>query len=133
MPIFVVGVGTLSGGAMPAFRNEKGEIIIDPEVPTVSRLDRMGLQRIAAAAGGQYFELDRDGDRRIANAIVDAGKKMAPSLGAVEQSEDLYWRFLVIAAIFPFVGLLFLRDRPELWIEAVGAAAVLAGVFVILA
>lgn len=132
VPIFVIGVGTLSGGALPAFRDEKGEIVIDPEVPTTSRLDRSGLQRIAAAAGGQYFELDRDGDKHIANAIVDAGKKMAPSLGAVEESEELYWRFMVIAAIFPFVGLLFLRDRSELWIQAVGAAAVLIGVFTIL-
>ena len=41
------------------------------------------LQRIAVAGGGQYFELDRDGDRHIANAIIDAGKRMAPSLGAV--------------------------------------------------
>ena len=90
------------------------------------------MQRIAAAAGGQYFELDRDGDRHIANAIVDAGKKMAPSLGAVEESEDLYWRFLVIAAIFPFIGLPFLRDRPELWIQAVGAAAVLIAISTIL-
>lgn len=133
VPIFVVGVGTLSGGALPAFRDEKGEIVVDPEVPTLSRLDRAGLQRLAAAGNGQYFELDRDGDRQIANTIVDAGKKMAPSLGAIEESEELYWRFLVVAAIFPFVGLLFLRDRSELWIEAVGAAAVLVGVFAILA
>jgi hypothetical protein len=132
VPMIVIGVGTLSGGALPAFRDEKGEIVVDPEVPTTSRLDRTGLRRLAAAAGGQYFELDREGDRQIANAIIDAGKKIAPSLGAVEESEDLYWRFLAGAAVFPFVGLLFLRDRPELWIEAVGAAAVLVGVFAIL-
>ena len=132
VPIFVVGVGTLAGGALPAFHDEKGEVVVDPEVPTTSRLDRGGLQRVAAAAGGQYFELDRDGDRHIANAIVEAGKKMAPSLGAVEESEDLYWRFLVIAAIFPFIGLPFLRDRPELWIQAVGAAAVLIAISTIL-
>ena len=70
--------------------------------------------------------------RDIANAIVDAGKKMAPSLGAVQESEDLYWRFLVIAAIFPFIGLPFLRDRPELWIQAIGAAAVLIAISTIL-
>ena len=104
----------------------------DPEVPTSSHLDRPGLQRLALAGGGQYFELDRDGDRHIANAIIDAGKRMAPSLGAVQQSEDLYWRFLVIAAVFPFLGLPFLRDRPELWILAVGAAAVLIAISTIL-
>jgi hypothetical protein len=132
IPIFVVGVGTLAGGALPAFHDEKGEIVIDPEVPTTSRLDRAGLQRVAAAGGGQYFELDRDGDRRIANSLVDAGRRMAPSLGAVQASEDLYWRFLVIAAVFPFLGLPFLRDRPELWLQTIGALAALAIVSAVL-
>lgn len=132
IPLYVVGVGSLAGGALPAFRDEHGEIVIDPEVPATSRLDRAGLQRIALAGGGQYFELDRDGDRYIANSIVDAGRTMAPSLGAVEESEDLYWRFLAAAALFPPLGLLFLRDRPEVWMLTVGAVAILAGVFAIL-
>ncbi|HEX7796162.1 MAG TPA: VWA domain-containing protein [Vicinamibacterales bacterium] len=132
VPIYVVGVGTLAGGRLPEFHDEKGEVVNDPEVPTTAHLDRSGLQHLAVAGGGQYFELDRDGDRHIANAIIDAGKKMAPSLGAVQQSEDLYWRFLVIAAVFPFIGLPFLRDRPELWILAIGAAAVLIGISAIL-
>ncbi len=70
--------------------------------------------------------------RTIANAIVDAGRKMAPSLGALQESEDLYWRFLVIAALFPFIGLIFLRDRSELWLQTVGAVAVLIAVTLIL-
>ena len=132
VPLFVVGVGTLGGARMPDFRDENGEVVRDPETPTTSRLDRPALQRIAAAGGGQYFELDRDSDRHIANAIIDAGKKMAPSLGAVEQAEDLYWRFIVGAGLMPFVGLLFLRDRSELWIQAICAAIVLAVVSAIL-
>jgi Ca-activated chloride channel family protein len=132
IPIFVVGVGTLAGGLLPVFKDEQGKVVVDPEVPLTSRLDRTSLQRIASVGGGQYFELDRDGDRRIANAIIDVGKKMAPSLGAVEQSEDLYWRFIAAAALFPFVGLLFLRDRSELWIQAAGAAIVLVVVSAIL-
>jgi hypothetical protein len=132
IPVFVVGVGTLSGGALPAFHNEAGEVVVDPEVPTTSRLDRAGLQRIAAVTGGGYFELDRDGDRRIANTIIDAGRRMAPSLGAAEQAEDLYWRFLAAAAVFPFIGLVFLRDRSELWIQMVGGLIVAAVVFSIL-
>ena len=63
-----------------------------------------GCSGLAAAGDGQYFELDRDGDRHIANAIVDAGKRMAPRSGR-QESEDLYWRFLAIAAFFPFIGL----------------------------
>jgi len=132
IPIYVVGVGTQSGGALPAFHDEAGQVVIDPSVPTTSRLDRAGLQRIAAAGGGQYFELDRDGDRRIANAIIDAGRRMAPSLGAIEESEELYWRFLAAAAIFPLVGLLFLRDRQELWLQTLGAIVILVVVFSIL-
>src|SRR3954468_19411326 len=123
VPLYVVGVGTLGGGKMPEFKDENGIVVLDPETPITSRLDRASLQRIAAAGGGQYFELDRDGDRNIANAIIDSAKKNAPSLGAVEKSEELYWRFLAIAAIFPFLGLGFLRDRPELWLQAVGAIA----------
>jgi Ca-activated chloride channel family protein len=125
VPLYVVGVGTLGGGKMPEFKDENGQVVVDPETPITSRLDRASLQRIAAAGGGQYFELDRDGDRHIANAIIDAAKKNAPSLGAVQQAEDLYWRFLAIAAIFPFIGLLFLRDRPEVWLQAVGAIGAL--------
>jgi len=125
VPIYVVGVGTLGGGKLPEFKDENGQVVVDPETPITSRLDRSSLQRIAAAAGGQYFELDRDGDRHIANAIIDAAKKNAPSLGAIEQSEELYWRFLAIAAIFPFVGLIFLRDRPEVWLQAIGAIVAL--------
>lgn len=131
-PVYVVGVGTLAGGKLPDFHDESGQVVYDPEVPTISRLDRPGLQRLAVAGGGQYFEMDRDGDRRIANAIIDAGRKRAPSLGAVEQPEELYWRFLAAAAALPFVGLLFVRDRPELWIQTIGAAIVTAIVFSIL-
>ena len=92
-------------------------------MPTSLRLDRTSLQKLASAGGGQYFELDRDGDRRIANAIIDSAKRMAPSLGASEQAEELYWRFLVLASIFPFLGMLFLRDRTELWIQTIGVTA----------
>lgn len=131
VPIFVIGVGSLAGGALPLFHDDKGDVVIDPEVPTSSRLDRAGLQRVAAASGGQYFELDRDGDRRIASAIIDSGKRLAPSLGAVEASEDLSWRFLAAAAFFPFIGLLFLRDRSELWLQVLGTAAVMIVTFTI--
>ena len=78
------------------------------------------------------YELDRDGDRYIANSIIDTAKRMAPSLGASEETEELYWRFLVVAAIFPFLGMLFLRDRAELWIQAIGVAAAATAVLFIL-
>lgn len=132
IPLFVVGVGTLGGGRMPEFKDKEGNVVHDAEVPTVSRLDRASLQKLASAGGGQYFELDRDGDRHIANSIIDTAKRMAPTLGASEQAEELYWRFLVVAAIFPFIGMLFLRDRAELWLQTIGVALAAAGVMFIL-
>ena len=51
---------------------------------------------------------------------------------AVEEAEELYWRFIVAAAVFPFIGLLFLRDRPELWLQMLGAAVATAVVFTVL-
>ena len=132
IPLFVVGVGTLGGGRMPEFKDQEGNVVHDPETPTVSRLDRASLQKLASAGGGQYFELDRDGDRRIATTIIDTAKRTAPSLGATEQAEELYWRFLVAAAVFPFLGMLFLRDRAELWIQTLGVVAAAVVVLFIL-
>jgi Ca-activated chloride channel family protein len=125
VPVYVVGVGTLSGGRMPAFKGPTGEEERDPETPLISRLDREGLQRIAAEGLGQYFELGRESDRRIANAIIDAGQRRAPSLGVTEQSEPLYWYFLCLAAGFAGVGLLFLREKTELALQLGAAVAVL--------
>lgn len=128
IPLFVVGVGTLAGGRMPPFVGPARVKEPDPETPVYSRLDREGLQRIAAEGGGQYFELDRDGDRHIANAIIDFGQRRAPTVGVVEASEPLYWYFLLGAAAFAGAGLMFVRDRTELWLELVGTGFVLLGI-----
>ena len=126
IPVFVIGVGTLGGGRMPAFVAPEGEDVEpDPDIPLFSRLDRAVLQKIALAGGGQYFELDREGDRQIANAIVDTGKRLAPSLGITEEAEELYWRFLAAAAFFAGAGALFLRERSELWIQLTGVTLAL--------
>jgi Ca-activated chloride channel family protein len=123
IPLYVVGVGTLAGGKLPDFHDKDGQVVKDPDVPTIARLDRPSLQKLALSGGGQYFELDRDGDRHIANTIIDSAKRRAPTLGSSEAAEELYWRFLVVAALFPFLGMIFLRDRVELWIQTLGVAA----------
>ena len=94
----------------------------DPS-PGQSRLDRASLQRIAAAGGGQYFELDRDPDRDIANAIIDAGRRQAPV--AIEEGtvDELYWRFLAAAMALAALGALMLRERVELWLQLAAATA----------
>jgi hypothetical protein len=125
IPVFVVGVGTLGGGKMPAYSGPDGQEIKDPEVPLYSRLDRSSLQKVAAEGHGQYFELDRDGDRYIANAIIDAGKRLAPALTVANDAEPLYWYFLSTAAVFIVSGLLFLRERGDLWLQLAGAGLAL--------
>jgi Ca-activated chloride channel family protein len=135
VPLFVVGVGTLGGGALPESVNAEGDT--DPS-PGRSRLDRASLQRIAAAGGGHYFELDRDPDRDIANAIIDAGRRQgAPAArtlrGGVEAPatieegavDELYWRFVAAAMACAAIGAVLFRERAELWMQL--TASVLTG------
>jgi Ca-activated chloride channel family protein len=126
VPIFVIGVGTLAGGRMPTFIGPDGKPEVDPETPLFSQLEREGLQQIAQAAGGQYFELDREDDRTIANTIIDFGKRRSPSLSVSAAGEPLYWYFLLYASLFVALGLVFLRERADLWIQLIGVGAVLA-------
>ena len=132
VPVYVVGVGTTVGGLIPE----------PPPRPTIpgrglpppdekpasirSSLDRNSLAMIATAGGGEYLELDREGDREIANRIIDATRKRAGSRGLELAGEELYWRCLVAAAALMCVGLLFLQERVELWLQAIGAGATLA-------
>lgn len=130
VPLYVVGVGTLGGGNLPAVADDEGE---EPKSPGRSRLDRASLQRIAAAGGGQYFELDRDQDRDIANAIIDAGRRQAPVTTERGTTEDLYWRFLAGALGLVAFGSIFIRERTELWMQLLGAAAAGAAVWTLIA
>ena len=124
VPLYVIGVGTLSGGMLPVTVNADGEK--EPS-PGRSRLDRPSLQRIAAAGGGQYFELDRDPDRDIANAIVDAGRRQAPTTTEEGQVQELYWRFLAASLAIAVGGAVFLRERAELSLQlAVAIASAIA-------
>jgi Ca-activated chloride channel family protein len=120
IPIYVIGVGTLGGGPLPVVRSPTGDVL---ESPGTSRLERASLQRIAAAGHGDYFELDRDDDRHIANNIIAAGRRLAPSIGVQEVSEDLYWWFVFAATVAATASLLWLRQRLELGILLVGSVA----------
>jgi hypothetical protein len=122
VPLFVVGVGTLGGGALPDSVDAEGGR--DPS-PGRSRLDRASLQRIATAGGGYYFELDRDPDRDIANAIIDAGRRQAPATIEEGAVDELYWRFLAAAIASAAIGAVLFRERAELWMQL--TASVLTG------
>lgn len=129
VPLNVIGVGTLAGGMLPESRDAEGSVVPSPGR---SRLDRPSLQRIAAAGGGQYFELDRDPDRDIANNIIDAGRRQAPTTTEEGQVQELYWRWLAAATALAAVGTVFLRDRAELGLQlaaAIVTAVALSSVF----
>jgi Ca-activated chloride channel family protein len=120
VPLFVIGVGTLGGGALPETPHADGTR--DPS-PGPSRLDRASLQRIAAAGGGQYFELDRDADRDIANAVIDAGRRQVPATIEEGTVDELYWRLLAAAMALAALGAMMLRERAELWLQFTAATA----------
>jgi Ca-activated chloride channel family protein len=113
VPLYVVGVGSLGGGSLPAVRLANGEVI---DSPGVSRLERGALQRIALNGNGQYFELDRDPDREIATTIIAEGRRLAPPAGVRTAAEDLYWWFIAAAGLLVICGLVFVSHRVELGI-----------------
>jgi hypothetical protein len=90
-----------------------------------SVLDRSSLATIATAGGGRYFELDRDSDRDIANAIIDANRRRAASGDVEETTRELYWSALLVAAACLGLGVLFLRDRASLALQIAAALVVL--------
>jgi Ca-activated chloride channel family protein len=120
IPLFVIGVGTTVGGVIP-------EPNRDPSRAAVSSvLDRSSLATIATAGGGRYFELERESDRDIANAIIDATRRRAESGELEVSTRELYWSALLIAAGFLGLGVLFLRDLSSLALQIAAAVVVLA-------
>jgi Ca-activated chloride channel family protein len=124
VPVYVVGVGTTAGGNIPEpppNPNDKA-----PRGPAIhASLDRASLAMIANAGGGEYLELDREGDREIANRIIDAARRRAGSRGLEVEREELYWWCLLVAVGLIGVGLLFLQERVELMLQAAGAGLAL--------
>jgi Ca-activated chloride channel family protein len=126
IPIFVVGVGTRSGGLIPDPKRAAARTSTDLAPPAVhSTLDRDSLEAIAMAGGGQYFELGRESDREIANRIISAARRRAGSLGIESTARDLYWQCLLAAAGLLIVGVVFMQERAELWLYALGTGGAL--------
>jgi hypothetical protein len=125
IPIYVIGVGTTAGGVIPEPNREPGRAAVS------SSLDRASLAVIATAGGGQYFEIGRESDRDIANAIIDATRRRATEGTVDESTRDLYWSALFAAAWLLGFGVLFLRDRASLALQlsaAIGVIVVLTWV-----
>jgi len=120
IPVYIVGVGTTSGGMIP-----------QPQTPTAqsfepvhSVLDRASLIQLAQAGGGEYFEIGRGSDRDVAFSIIGRLRKRSDQAKVVESFDDLYWRFLLAAGVMLCVGTLMLRTRTELGWQLAGAVAV---------
>jgi Ca-activated chloride channel family protein len=94
IPIYVVGVGTTAGGVIPEPQRAANLS------PVFSSLDRDSLAVIATAGGGRYFELGREKDVDIANAIIGATRRRAVQSGVAQATEELYPQCLAAAAVF---------------------------------
>ena len=119
--VYVVGVGTTGGGFIPQLPAGRYQ---EPEPPIHSVLDRRSLRAIAQAGGGQYFELGAEPDHVVALRILSDVQRSAR--GVVQRQEsftDLYWYFLLAAAVMLGAGTLLLKERTQLWWQLAAAAA----------
>lgn len=135
IPVFVVGVGTPSGGYIPEAPDllELRRGTAPVRLSSVhSTLDRASLLAIASAGGGQYFDLNRDGDRAVATAIIDATRRRGRSREVEESFDDLYWECLFAAACLLCLSVLWLRGRSELLLHAIGTGAALLMVWAVI-
>ena len=123
IPVNVVGIGTGAGGMISEAPRPDGTT----PAPTVhAALDRPSLRRIATEGGGEYFEIGRESDRDIAFRIMANIRRRAVTAmeaQAEESREELYWQFLLAAAVFLCLGTFVLKDGTELWWQAAGAVA----------
>jgi Ca-activated chloride channel family protein len=120
IPVYVVGVGTTAGGIIPKPTGP----VAEPIETIHSVLDRPSLIQLAQGGGGEYFEIGRGSDRDVAFSIIDRLRSRDADAQVVETFEELYWRFLMAAAIVLCAGTLLLRKQTELTWQAAGALGV---------
>lgn len=114
-PVYVIGVGTIAGGIIPEVE-ETGQQIpitsvqptVEPKIPVQSSIDRESLRKIAIAGGGEYFELGIQSDEAIALKIINAARKRQVLSGQEKKFHELYWQFILGAAICLTVGVFYL-------------------------
>ena len=118
VPVFVVGVGSETGGVIP-----------DPMargMAVLSRLDRPSLRAIASGGGGQYFELGRESDVEVATKLIEATRRAASNATTQPLLQDVYWPFLAAACASAMAAMLFIREPVALMIQCAGAVVTLA-------
>ncbi|GAB2770825.1 VWA domain-containing protein [Rhabdobacter roseus] len=102
--VFIVGVGTLSGGTIPVdgepLRDDDGDIV-------VTKLNPKGLQRIARQTNGSYYELNNkrnDLGRLLADLNALSGQVIDSRVVTVASNK--YYYFLGIALLFLAIDVL---------------------------
>jgi Ca-activated chloride channel family protein len=120
IPVYVVGIGTTTGGMIPEPMDPDGR---RPPPVVHSALDRRSLVNIAVAGGGEYFEIGDEPDRVVAFRIIDRLRRRSQTAERVDTFEDLYPRFLMAAAFVLGLSVIGLRRRTELVWQATGAVA----------
>jgi Ca-activated chloride channel family protein len=121
IPLYVVGVGTTVGGMIPEPLGADGR---RPPPVVHSALDRASLVQLAVAGGGEYFEMGGEPDRAVASRIIERLRQRSAVAEEVETVEELYWQFLMAAAVVLCLGTLLMKKRTELAWQAIGALAV---------
>jgi hypothetical protein len=90
-----------------------------------SMLDRNSLVQLAVAGGGEYFEIGDEPDRIVAFRIIDRLHRQSDVSQQIESYEDLYYRFLMAAAVMLGLGAVFLHKRADLAWQAGGVCVAL--------
>jgi Ca-activated chloride channel family protein len=126
IPVHVVGIGTAYGGFIPQAPLDGNSGVVRSSSAIFSMLDRASLQAIAREGGGQYFELEREGDRAVAASIIDSTRRRAGLRGLEESFDELHWYCLAAAAVLVGLSTLFVSGRTELWLMTAGTGAALA-------
>jgi Ca-activated chloride channel family protein len=105
LQVFAVGVGSEQGATIPLDQNRGVKLNASSGAPIVTRLDARYLQRIAAAGGGRYIELDQPGTMASMNsdlAALDLVRDLAVEETAL--AEQFQWfagavAFLLLASV----------------------------------
>ena len=121
----VIGVGTSNGGIIPLPRDDKGVVLAGFE-PIRSTIDRTSLREIAAAGGGEYFELGASSDDQIAARIIQNAARRSGNEQVDESFDELYWYLLAAAAGCLGIGVLFVKQRVQLGLGFIAAVMLLA-------
>ena len=122
IPVHVAGIGTTTGGMIPEPARPDGT---RPPPVVRSMLDRNSLVQLAVAGGGEYFEIGDEPDRVVAFRIIDRLHRQSDVSQQIESYEDLYYRFLMGAAVMLGLGTVFLHKRADLAWQASGVLVAL--------